>query len=211
VRWLAVALLVLIALLQHPLWLGKGGLLRVREVDRQLQQQKETNKRLETRNAGLVAEVRDLKQGFDAIEERARFELGMVKQDEVFVQIADKPVPAGTYALFTIPDKDSWTVILNKNPNQGGTGQYKQDLDLLRFTVKPEPSGQRERLTFVFSDTTETSTRLDLEWEKLRVSFVIKANTDAQVDANIKGLEEGSWRPYNNAARYLLDTTSCRA
>ncbi len=90
-RWLAVALLVLIALLQHPLWLGKGGLLRVREVDRQLQQQKETNKRLETRNAGLVAEVRDLKQGFDAIEERARFELGMVKQDEVFVQIADKP------------------------------------------------------------------------------------------------------------------------
>jgi len=91
VRWLAVALLVLIALLQHPLWLGKGGWLRVREVDRQLQQQKETNKQLETRNAGLDAEVRDLKQGYDAIEERARFELGMVKQDEVFVQIPDKP------------------------------------------------------------------------------------------------------------------------
>jgi len=122
------------------------------------------------------------------------------------VTIDGKPVPAGSYALFSIPGKDSWTIILNKNPNQGGTGQYKQDLDLLRFTVKPEPSGQRERLTFVFSDTTETSTRLDLEWEKLRVSFVIKANTDAQVDANIKGLEEGSWRPYNNAARYLLDS-----
>ena len=91
-RWLAVALLVLIALLQHPLWLGKGGWLRVREVDRQLQEQKGTNKRLETRNAGLVAEVIDLKQGFEAIEERARFELGMVKQDEVFVQIPDKPV-----------------------------------------------------------------------------------------------------------------------
>lgn len=90
-RWLAVALLVVIALLQHPLWLGKGGWQRVWEVDRQLQQQQEANKKLEMRNAGLDAEVRDLKQGYDAIEERARFELGMVKQDEVFVQIADKP------------------------------------------------------------------------------------------------------------------------
>jgi cell division protein FtsB len=80
-----------IALLQHPLWLGKGGWLRVWDVDRQLQQQKETNGKLEMRNAGLDAEVRDLKQGYDAIEERARFELGMVKQDEVFVQIPDKP------------------------------------------------------------------------------------------------------------------------
>jgi len=91
VRLLAVALLSLIALLQHPLWLGKGGWLRVWDVDRQLQQQKESNGRLEMRNAGLDAEVRDLKQGYDAIEERARFELGMVKQDEVFVQIPDKP------------------------------------------------------------------------------------------------------------------------
>jgi len=91
VRWLAVALLVVITLLQHPLWLGKGGWLRVWEVDRQLQQQQETNSKLEMRNAGLDAEVRDLKQGYDAIEERARFELGMVKQDEVFVQIPDKP------------------------------------------------------------------------------------------------------------------------
>ncbi len=90
-RWLAVGLLVVIALLQHPLWLGKGGWLRVWEVDRQLQQQRESNEKLEMRNAGMDAEVRDLKQGYDAIEERARFELGMVKQDEVFVQIPDKP------------------------------------------------------------------------------------------------------------------------
>ncbi len=90
-RWLAIALLVVIVLLQHPLWLGKGGWLRVWEVDRQLAEQKETNKVLELRNAGLDAEVRDLKQGYDAIEERARFELGMVKQGEVFVQIPEKP------------------------------------------------------------------------------------------------------------------------
>ena len=90
-RWLAVGLLVVIALLQHPLWLGKGGWLRVWDVDRQLQQQRETNEKLARRNAGMDAEVRDLKQGYDAIEERARFELGMVKHDEVFVQIPDKP------------------------------------------------------------------------------------------------------------------------
>ncbi|MBL8407603.1 MAG: cell division protein FtsB [Candidatus Accumulibacter sp.] len=98
-RLLAVILLVLIALLQHPLWLGKGGWLRVWDVDRQLQQQKESNGKLEMRNAGLDAEVRDLKQGYDAIEERARFELGMVKQDEVFVQIPDKPASEKTVAL----------------------------------------------------------------------------------------------------------------
>lgn len=89
-RWLSVALVALIVLLQYPLWIGKGGWLRVWDVDHQLQLQKDSNKKLEIRNAGLDAEVRDLKQGYDAIEERARFELGMIKQDEVFVQIPEK-------------------------------------------------------------------------------------------------------------------------
>ena len=89
-RWLAVGLLALIGLLQYPLWVGKGGWLKVWEYDRQLQVQKEMTKKLEIRNAGLDAEVRDLKQGYDAIEERARFELGMIKQDESFVQIPEK-------------------------------------------------------------------------------------------------------------------------
>ncbi len=89
-RWLTVGLLALVALLQYPLWLGKGGWLKVWDYDRQLQQQKEVTRKLEIRNAGLDAEVRDLKQGYDAIEERARFELGMVRQDETFVQIPEK-------------------------------------------------------------------------------------------------------------------------
>ena len=89
-RWLTVGLLALIALLQYPLWLGKGGWLKVWDYDRQLQQQKEVTRKLEIRNAGLDAEVRDLKQGYDAIEERARFELGMIRQDESFVQIPEK-------------------------------------------------------------------------------------------------------------------------
>ena len=88
-RLLTLALVTLIALLQYPLWLGKGSWLRVWEVDQQLRAQRETNQKLQARNAVLDAEVRDLKQGFDAIEERARSELGMVKQDEIFFQILD--------------------------------------------------------------------------------------------------------------------------
>lgn len=84
-----LVLLALIALLQYPLWFGKGGWFRVWEVDRQLRAQREANQKLEERNAGLEAEVRDLKTGVEAIEERARFELGLIKSGEVFVQIPD--------------------------------------------------------------------------------------------------------------------------
>ena len=87
---LAGALVALILAIQYPLWLGKGGWMRVWEVDRQLETQQEKNVRLETRNNGLAAEVKDLKQGHDAIEERARYELGMVKSDEVFFQVPAK-------------------------------------------------------------------------------------------------------------------------
>ena len=89
-RWLTLALVALLVLLQYPLWFGKGGWLKVWDYDRQLAQQREANRKLETRNGGLDAEVRDLKQGYEAIEERARFELGMIKQDEVFVQIPER-------------------------------------------------------------------------------------------------------------------------
>ncbi len=86
-RLLALAFAVMIALIQYPLWLGKGGWLRVWEVERQIRVQKENNQKLQVRNAVLDAEVGNLKQGFDAIEERARSELGMIKQDEMFFQL----------------------------------------------------------------------------------------------------------------------------
>lgn len=86
-RLLAFALVLLIALIQNPLWFGKGGWLRVWELDRQVEAQRQTNAELATRNAALDAEVADLKQGYEAIEERARAELGMVKQDEIFFQL----------------------------------------------------------------------------------------------------------------------------
>jgi cell division protein FtsB len=86
-RILAFTLAAFILLLQYPLWLGKGGWLRVWSLDRQVQEQKQANAALSRRNGALEAEVRDLKQGFEAIEERARYELGMIKQDEVFFQV----------------------------------------------------------------------------------------------------------------------------
>ena len=89
-RWPTWILVALIVLLQYPLWLGKGGWMRVWDMDRQLAGQREVNQKLETRNAGLDAEVRDLKTGLDAVEERARYELGLVKQGEVFVQVPQK-------------------------------------------------------------------------------------------------------------------------
>jgi cell division protein FtsB len=86
-RWLALAFGILIVALQYPMWLGKGGWLQVRESDRQLAVQREANAKLKVRNDALDADVRDLKTGTEAIEERARAELGMIRQDEVFFQV----------------------------------------------------------------------------------------------------------------------------
>lgn len=92
-RVLAVVLVILIAAIQTPLWFGKGGWLRVWELGRQLDTQRAENEKLRARNAALDAEVRDLKTGYDAIEERARSELGMIRQDEVFYQVIEAPPP----------------------------------------------------------------------------------------------------------------------
>ncbi len=89
-RILAGVFVALIAAIQYPLWIGKGGWMRVWDVDRQLEAQGAKNEKLEIRNSALAAEVKDLKQGSDAIEERARYELGMVKNDEVFFQVPRK-------------------------------------------------------------------------------------------------------------------------
>ena len=86
-------LAALILLLQYPLWLGKGGWLKVWDLDHQVEAQKQVNQQTQTRNAVLDAEVRDLKQGTEAIEERARSELGMVKRDEIFFQIVGDHEP----------------------------------------------------------------------------------------------------------------------
>jgi hypothetical protein len=123
------------------------------------------------------------------------------------VTLVDKPVPAGSYALFTIPAKSGeWTVVLNKNADQPGIGRdYKADQDLVRVKVRAQPAPFRERLAFVFSNFDEDKASLDLEWEKLRVTIPIKVGTAQQAVANINKELDNAWRPFANAARYMLE------
>ncbi|MEW6562091.1 MAG: cell division protein FtsB [Pseudomonadota bacterium] len=102
-RLVTLILAALILLLQYPLWFGKGGWFKVREVNQQLEAQKQINQQTQARNALLDAEVRDLKEGSEAIEERARSELGMVKRDEVFFQIVQ---PASNVTAAPSVDED---------------------------------------------------------------------------------------------------------
>ena len=83
-------LLVLLLLLQYKLWFGDGNLQEVWRLEEAIEKQKLENERLRERNATLAAEVKDLKQGLQAIEERARSEMGMIKKGETFYQIIDK-------------------------------------------------------------------------------------------------------------------------
>ena len=102
-RAVTLILAVLLLLLQYPLWIGKGSWLKVWDLNRQLEAQQQVNRQTQARNALLDAEVRDLKQGTAAIEERARSELGMIKRDEVFYQLVE--IPSST----TLPDKQAAT------------------------------------------------------------------------------------------------------
>ena len=95
-KLLAAALLVVLLALQYRLWLGEGGMREVGRLRQEIDQQQQENDTLRERNRTLTAEVQDLKKGTTAIEERARTDLGMVKQGETFYQV--------------VPPKDAPTV-----------------------------------------------------------------------------------------------------
>ena len=87
-RYISLALVALLALVHAELWFGKGGAPRMLELQAKLAEQQATNQADRARNAQLVAEVSDLKEGLEMVEEKARFELGMVKSDEILVQLS---------------------------------------------------------------------------------------------------------------------------
>src|SRR6476660_6556616 len=89
-RLITLALAALLLLIQYPLWLGKGGWLAVSDLEGQVAATHKKTDALKARNAKLESEVRDLKDGTGAVEERARYELGMIKQNEIFVQVLRK-------------------------------------------------------------------------------------------------------------------------
>ena len=86
-RWTTWVLIALLALVQYPLWWGRGGVLKVQELERQVAAQKVSNDLLRERNERLEGEVRDLAKGQQAVEERARYDLGMIRSNEIFVQV----------------------------------------------------------------------------------------------------------------------------
>jgi len=88
-RLISIILFAMLLLLQYPLWFGKGGMLRVSDLQRQLDEQKQVNETLRLRNQQLEGDVRSLSEGVEAIEERARNDFGMIKKDEVFIQLIE--------------------------------------------------------------------------------------------------------------------------
>jgi cell division protein FtsB len=93
-RLVTVVLLVLLVLIQYPLWWGHGGWLRVHELQQELAQQLKKNTDEKERNERIQGEVQDLQNGTAAVEERARYEMGMVKDSEVFVQFVSPNSPS---------------------------------------------------------------------------------------------------------------------
>lgn len=89
-KWIAAILFSLLLILQYTLWFGNGGLLRLWQLNAKVEEQKVENEKLAERNRALEAEVLDLKQGLEAIEERARSDLGMIKKDETFFQVVEE-------------------------------------------------------------------------------------------------------------------------
>ena len=86
-RLIMICLALLLVAIQYPLWLGKGGWLRVWDLERQVASAQKKNDELKARNDKLDSEVRDLREGTEAVEERARYELGMIKDNEIFIQV----------------------------------------------------------------------------------------------------------------------------
>lgn len=89
-KWIVTVLMCLLLLLQYTLWFGNGGLFRLWQLNTKVEEQKVENELLTERNRALEAEVIDLKQGLEAIEERARSDLGMIKKDETFFQVVEE-------------------------------------------------------------------------------------------------------------------------
>ena len=126
------------------------------------------------------------------------------------VKIQGNTVPAGTYALYTIPEKDKWTVIVSRSVDSWGAGSYKAADDAARFEVKPSKNPKDvETFIIYFSDLTSNSANLNLAWEKVLVSFKIETDTDKKVLASIdETMASGNAtaNDYNSAASYLFES-----
>lgn len=102
------------------------------------------------------------------------------------VKLNDNDIPAGTYSLFTIPNQNEWTIVINKATEMHGTSDYTQEQDLVRFTTKPEKAARYyETFTIEVNDFTKEEVGLFLLWENTQVKLAIKMNVDEKVMAEI--------------------------
>lgn len=122
------------------------------------------------------------------------------------VTLEGKPVAAGEYGLFTIPGKDSWTIILNKGVKQWGAYEYKPAEDVLRFQVKPQKTnGKTETFTIGFNDVFPSTATLTLTWDKTLVPIKMTTDVDSKVMANIEAAMKTDKKPYFQAAQYYFE------
>jgi len=124
------------------------------------------------------------------------------------VVINGNELKAGEYAIFTIPGKEEWTFILNSNTNQGGTGSYSKDLDVLRIQVKPNEAPMRETMTFTIDDVKNGSATITLHWEKTSISVPLEVEymdlAKENIDNKLKELD-GAYSSYNQIARFYVE------
>lgn len=112
-------------------------------------------------------------------------------------------VKAGSYAIFMIPGDKQWSFILNSDTNAGQKHDPKKDV--AQLVVTPETlSSPRERMTYIFSDSTDDKTHLDLEWELVRVRVPITVDTKTIVNTAIEKTLADAWRPHFVSANYLF-------
>jgi hypothetical protein len=118
------------------------------------------------------------------------------------VKINEKELEAGTYGIHTIPGETEWKIIFSGDTEVDAGSQFDEKKEVLRLNVTPEETPFLERMTFIFTNTTDDKTTVNLLWEKLRVSFDIQVNTGELVLA--KAREQLSWVPSFQAANYCL-------
>ena len=123
-------------------------------------------------------------------------------------KIENTPVPAGTYAIYTIPGVDTWEIMLYKDLTLGGdVANYKKENEVLRFTEKVmQLPNKVETFTINFADITYSVCNVEMQWEKTRVAFTISTEVDAKIMKNIETvMAPNDRRPYYNAASYYYD------
>ncbi|MDQ3048515.1 MAG: DUF2911 domain-containing protein [Bacteroidota bacterium] len=123
------------------------------------------------------------------------------------VKVEGTAVVAGTYAIYTIPNKDSWEIMLYKDLTLGGNvAEYKKENEVARFTAKPKSITDKvETFTIDIADLSATSANIQLVWDKTRVSFNVVADIDAKMMKNIETALAADSRPYFQAATYYYD------